>query len=249
MVKRELRKLNPNKSCGPDGVHPRMLKELSDFISAPLASLLNKTLKHHAIPEDWKKAFVSPIFKKGARNKAANYRPISLTSIVCKIMESLVKESILTHMISNNLLSKKQYGFISGRSTVTQLLNYLDRCATIMADGGVTDAIYFDFAKAFDTVPHSRLIGKLQAYGVSGDLLKWVEAFLSNRSQIVRVNGEESFSAAVLSGIPQGSVLGPLLFVIYINDLPDKIRSDTLIFADDTKIMRCITSLEDSVKL
>ena len=249
MVKRELRKLNPNKSCGPDGVHPRMLKELSDFISAPLASLLNKTLKHHAIPEDWKKAFVSPIFKKGARNKAANYRPISLTSIVCKIMESLVKESILTHMISNNLLSKKQYGFISGRSTVTQLLNYLDRCATIMADGGVTDAIYFDFAKAFDTVPHSRLIGKLQAYGVSGDLLKWVEAFLLNRSQIVRVNGEESFSAAVLSGIPQGSVLGPLLFVIYINDLPDKIRSDTLIFADDTKIMRCITSMEDSIKL
>ena len=109
-----------------------------------------------------------------------------------------------------------------------------------MADGGVTDAIYFDFAKAFDTVPHSRLIGKLQAYGVSGDLLKWVEAFLLNRSQIVRVNGEESFSAAVLSGIPQGSVLGPLLFVIYINDLPDKIRSDTLIFADDTKIMRVV---------
>ena len=139
-------------------------------------------------------------------------------------------------MISNNLLSKKQYGFISGRSTVTQLLNYLDRCATIMADGGVTDAIYLDFAKAFDTVPHSRLIGKLQAYGVSGDLLKWVEAFLLNRSQIVRVNGEESFSAAVLNGIPQGSVLGPLLFVIYINDLPDNIGSDTLIFEDYTSV-------------
>ena len=249
MVKRELKKLNVNKSCGPDGIHPRMLKELSDFIAAPLVILLNITLAHHKIPEDWRKAFVSPIFKKGARNRAENYRPISLTSIVCKIMESVVKETILGHMISNNLLSKKQYGFISGRSTVTQLLSYLDKCAATMAQGGVTDAIYLDFAKAFDTVPHSRLIGKLQAYGITGDLLKWVEAFLRDRSQVVRVNGEESFSAPVLSGIPQGSVLGPLLFVIYINDLPDRIKSDTLMFADDTKIMRCIMSEVDSLGL
>ena len=249
MVKKELNNLNANKSCGPDEVHPRMLKELSDFIAAPLAILLNKTMKHHDIPADWKKAFVSPIFKKGARNKASNYRPISLTSIVCKIMESLVKKEILAHMISNNLLSKKQYGFISGRSTVTQLLNYLDKCAATMANGGVTDAIYLDFAKAFDTVPHARLIGKLQAYGITGDILKWVEAFLRDRSQVVRVNGEESFSASVVSGIPQGSVLGPLLFVIYINDLPDSINSDTLMFADDTKILRRILSKEDSMEL
>ena len=100
-------------------------------------------------------------------------------------MECVVKEAILEHMISNNLLSKKQYGFISGRSTVTQLLNYLDKCAATMAQGGVTDAIYLDFAKAFDTVPHSRLIGKLQAYGITGDLLNWVEAFLRDRSQVV----------------------------------------------------------------
>ena len=118
-----------------------------------------------------------------------------------------------------------------------------------MAQGGVTDAIYLDFAKAFDTVPHSRLIGKLQAYGITGDLLQWVEAFLRDRSQVVKVNGEESFSAPVLSGIPQGSVLGPLLFVIYINDLPDSIKSDTLMFADDTKIMRCIMSEVDSLDL
>ena len=164
-------------------------------------------------------------------------------------MESLVKEEVLTHMISNNLLSKKQYGFISGRSTVTQLLNYLDKCTATMANGGVTDSIYLDFAKAFDTVPHSRLIGKLQAYGINGDLLKWIEAFLRDRSQVVKVNGEESFSAPVLSGIPQGSVLGPILFVLYINDLPDKINSDTLMFADDTKILRRIMSQEDSLEL
>ena len=105
-------------------------------------------------------------------------------------------------MILNHLLSEKQYGFISGRSTVRQLLKYLDICVTTMANGGVTDTIYLDFAKAFDTVPHSRLLGKLQAYGITGDILKWIEAFLRNRSQIVRVNGEESFSAPVLSGIP-----------------------------------------------
>ena len=160
-----------------------------------------------------------------------------------------MKEVVLQHMILNHLLSEKQYGFISGRSTVTQLLKYLDICVTTMANGGVTDTIYLDFAKAFDTVPHSRLLGKLQAYGITGDILKWIEAFLRNRSQIVRVNGEESFSAPVLSGIPQGSVLGPILFVIYINDLPDSITSDTFMFADDTKILRCITSMEDSVRL
>ena len=226
-----------------------MLKELSEQIALPLAFLLNTTMEKNEIPADWKKAYVSPIFKKGARNVAANYRPISLTSIPCKIMESIVKEAILKHMVENNLLSPKQFGFISGRSTVTQLLKYLNQCVETLVTGGVVDAIYLDFAKAFDTVPHSRLLGKLRSYGINGNILKWIEAFLRNRTQVVKVNGEESFSAPVLSGIPQGSVLGPLLFVIYINDLPDNINSDSFLFADDTKILRHITSAEDSVKL
>ena len=248
-VKIELLKLNPNKSYGPDEIHPRMLKELSEQIAVPLAFLLNTTLEKNEIPADWKKAYVSPIFKKGARNIAANYRPISLTSIPCKIMESIIKEAVLKHMVENNLLSPKQFGFISGRSTVTQLLKYLNKCVDILVSGGVVDAIYLDFAKAFDTVPHSRLLGKLRSYGINGNVLKWIEAFLRDRTQVVKVNGEESFSAPVLSGIPQGSVLGPLLFVIYINDLPDCISSDSFLFADDTKIFREITSAEDSVKL
>ena len=172
MVLSELKKLNVNKSCGPDAVHPRMLKELADLIAVPITFLLNRTLEKNEIPLDWKMAYVSPIFKKGARNRAENYRPISLTSIVCKIMESLVKEAVLTHMISNDLLSKKQYGFISGRSTDTQLLNYLDKCISTVVNGGVTDAIYLDFAKAFDTVPHSRLLSKLRAYGIDGNILR-----------------------------------------------------------------------------
>ena len=248
-VKIELVKLNANKSCGPDEIHPRMLKELSDQIAVPLAFLLNTTMEKKEIPADWKNAYVSPIFKKGARNIASNYRPISLTSIPCKIMESIVKETVLKHMVDNNLLSSKQFGFISGRSTVTQLLKYLNQCVDTMVKGGVVDAIYLDFAKAFDTVPHSRLLGKLRSYGIGGNILKWIEAFLRNRTQIVKVNGEKSFSAPVLSGIPQGSVLGPLLFVIYINDLPDNINSDSFLFADDTKILRQISSTEDSIQL
>ena len=146
-------------------------------------------MEKNEIPADWKKAYFSPIFKKGARNIAANYRPISLTSIPCKIMESIIKEAVLKHMVENNLLSPKQFGFISGRSTVTQLLKYLNKCVDILVSGGVVDAIYLDFAKAFDTVPHSRLLGKLRSYGINGNVLKWIEAFLRGRTQVVKVNG------------------------------------------------------------
>ena len=248
-VKKLIKKLKINKSVGPDGIHPRLLIELCDIISAPLAMLMNKTLEEGRIPGDWSNAFISAIFKKGARNRAENYRPISLTSIVCKLMESLIKEHVLNHIIENNLISPKQFGFISGRSTVTQLLHYLDKCIDTMVNGGVTDAIYLDFAKAFDTVPHQRLMEKLKAYGIDGDILSWIQAFLADRSQVVKVNGEESFPAPVISGIPQGSVLGPLLFVIYINDLPETVKSQVFLFADDTKVFKQIKSLEDSALL
>ena len=210
---------------------------------------MNKTLEEGHIPDDWRSAFISAIFKKGARKLAENYRPISLTSIVCKLMESLIKEHVVAHLIENNLISLKQFGFISGRSTVTQLLHYLDIIIENMVQGDVTDVIYLDFAKAFDTVPHQRLLAKLESYGIEGDTLKWINAFLSNRTQVVKVNGEESFSAPVLSGIPQGSVLGPLLFVIYINDLPEAVKSSVFLFADDTKLFRKIASEDDSKKL
>ena len=147
-------------------------------------------------PTQRKSANVSPIYKKGSKNKAENYRPISLTSIICKIMESFIKERLVAHLTSNNLLSSKQFGSISGRSTVTQLLTYLDKCI---------DAIYFDFQKAFDTVPHRRLMGKLQSYGVKRLILTWIKSFLTGRTRVVKVNGSVSESAPVLSGIPQGS--------------------------------------------
>ena len=136
-----------------------------------------------------------------------------------------------------------------GRSTVTQLLKYLDECGEIISTGGIVDSIYFDFSKAFDTVPHRRLISKLKAYGIDGQILSWIESFLTEREQEVRVNGELSKPKHVISGIPQGSVLGPLLFVVYINDLPDVVKSNVLLFADDTKIYRQICSRNDALML
>ena len=248
-VRKQILALNINKSCGPDEVSPLLLIKLVDFVTGPLTKIMNESIECGVLPQDWKNAFVSPIYKKGARNLAENYRPISLTSIACKLMEKLVKDAVLCHLMENNLLSEKQYGFVNKRSTVTQLLSYLDKCAEVIASGGIVDSIYFDFSKAFDTVPHRRLSVKMKAYGIQGKLLTWIEAFLSGREQMVRVNGELSASKPVISGIPQGSVLGPLLFVLYINDLPDTVKSNVLLFADDTKIFKQVSCSDDATVL
>ena len=245
----KLKSLNPYKSCGPDGVHSRLLRELALQMAGPVTALFNSTLQHGQVPDDWKKANISPIFKKGSKNLASNYRPISLTAVLCKLMESFLRDHVMKHLVDNNLLSRKQHGFISGRSTVTQLLKYLDKCAQSVAAGKVVDAIYLDFEKAFDTVPHHRLLGKLQAYGINGCILNWVADYLNGRTQVVAVNGTESEIGSVLSGVPQGTVLGPILFVIYINDMLDSISSEGLLFADDTKVFRQICSEDDSLEL
>jgi ribonuclease P/MRP protein subunit RPP40 len=249
MVRQDIINMNVNKSCGPDEIPPRILKELIDYLSEPIALLLNKTMESGDLPLDWKRAYVSPIFKKGSKNHAENYRPISLTSVICKLMEIFIKQVIMQHLVDQNLLSPKQYGFISGRSTTTQLLNYLDKCIEKIVMGGVVDTIYLDFSKAFDCVPHRRLIGKLESYGVTGNILKWIKAFLSGRNQVVKVNGAESKSSSVISGVPQGSVLGPILFIVYINDLLENIESEGLLFADDTKIFNYIASRKDALTL
>ena len=164
-------------------------------------------------------------------------------------MESIVKDGILVHLSKENLITKHQYGFTQGRTTTTQLLNYINNCVEEMAKGNVMDTVYFDFAKAFDTVPHRRLERKLECYGINGKVLNWVRAFLSNRSQLTKVNGIDSKLEPVISGIPQGSVLGPILFVIYINDLPDVVQTQIYLFADDTKILKRIQSKKDSIDL
>lgn len=164
-------------------------------------------------------------------------------------MQDMVRSVVLKHLLDNDVISKKQYGFINGRSTTTQLLHFLDKCMASIVLGNVVDTIYFDFKKAFDMVPHKRLLAKLKSYGIKGKILKWIEEFLVGRNQYVTVNGEKSSSGSVTSGIPQGTVLGPILFVLYINDILENITSDGFLFADDTKIFRTITSKEDALHL
>ena len=201
------------------------------------------------LPKEWKQGKISAIYKKWSRKVAGNYRPVSLTSIVCKCLEICVRNHIVSHMKKNNLFSPQQFGFIRGRSTVLQLLNVMNLWTSALDRDETIDTIYLDFLKAFDTVPHRRLLGKIKSFGITGHTPRWVQAFLTDRIQQVHVNGAHSEWANVTSGIPQGSVLGPILFVLYINDLPSTINSNVYMFADDTKIFNNIKSPEDRVVL
>ena len=226
-----------------------MLKELSAVLAKPLAIIFNKSFESGCLPDEWKIANVIPIFKKGNRHSPANYRPVSLTSIVCKVMESIIREHMLSHMLENKLMSDQQHGFLPRKSTVTQLLETLEIWTDALDRGESLDTIYLDFMKAFDTVPHQRLATKLQKYGIEGNTLRWIQIFLTGRKQQVIVNGSKSSFKEVLSGIPQGSALGPILFVIFINDLPEIVSCGIKLFADDAKIYRTVNSTEDCADL
>jgi hypothetical protein len=235
-VRKRLASLKTNKAAGPDGINPLILSKAADILSAPIAHLFKLTLATGQIPEEWRKATVTPIFKKGSRLSPGNYRPVSLTCILCKVQEAIIRQKIMDHLEKNKLISKHQHGFVSGRSCVTQLLEVMDTWTQILDEGGSIDVVYTDFMKAFDSVPHRRLLSKLSAHGIRGNVLSWISAFLLDRVQCVVVNGSVSSQAAVSSGIPQGSVLGPLLFVVYINDLPAQCQNTVKLFADDTKV-------------
>ena len=248
-MKKALSQLKVSKSPGPDGIHPRILKELADELSYPLTFLFHKTMISGKIPKEWKVAEVRPIFKKGEKSAPGNYRPVSLTSIICKVFEGFVRDRLSDHLLDNELLYVYQYGFTRGRSTVTQLLTTINDWMKEIDIGNPVDAIYLDLRKAFDTVPHQRLVNKLDGYGVKGNILAWVHDFLSNRTQHVKINNSSSDSVPVTSGVPQGSVLGPILFIYYINDMPDLVNCSMKIFADDTKVYSQVPTPELRDKL
>ncbi len=245
-----LKNINVGKSPGPDRLHPRVLHELADSITKPLFMLFRTSIDEGKLPLDWKEAVISPIYKnKGSKYLPTNYRPVSLTSVVCKIFEKIIRLNIIQHMRVNNLFSKDQHGFMEGRSCITNLLVSLENWTNIIDDKGSFDCIFLDFMKAFDAVPHERLLLKTSSYGIQGKILSWLRDFLCGRGQRVIVNGESSNREAVISGVPQGSVLGPVLFVLFINDLPDVVSASTKLFADDTKIYSRINNINDCIML
>ena len=215
------------------------------MIALPLSILFQKSLEEGFLPDDWLKACVTAIHKKGEKNAPNNYRPVSITSIICKLMESIVRDEIVDHMVTNKLFSKQQHGFVPFRDCMTNLLTCLEIWTEMIENGDAIDVIYTDFSKAFDSVPHQRLLRKMKSLGIVGDTLSWVKGFLSNRRQRVRVDDELSNWIDVISGIPQGSVLGPILFVIFINDMPEMVESMCQLFGDDVKIFRSV-DLRDS---
>ena len=240
-----LSNLKPDKAAGPDSIKPLVLKQLKSEIAPVECLLFDKSLQTGKLPADWKKAQVCPLFKKGDKTDPSNYRPISLTCILCKVMEHIVASNISKHLNKNNALYELQHGFREKRSCETQLIQLIEDLGRQLSLGKQTDLVLLDFSKAFDKVNHLKLLYKLSCFGVKGNTLNWIQSFLIGRTQTVVLDGESSNEVPVTSGVPQGSVLGPLLFLLYINDLPENIQSQVRLFADDTAIYLTVCNIQD----
>ena len=206
MIAKKFKKMKDNKSPGVDGIPPKLLKEIVEQISTPLAKVLNLLLEEGIVPSEWKEANITPLFKKGSRNKPDNYRPVSLTSVVCKLLETLTRDHTVEFLVKQ--INKYISTWVpKSKVCLTNLLCFLEEIIKWVDDGLPVDVVYLDFQKAFDKVPHQRLFLKLKAHGIGKDVINWIEKWLTHRKQRVIVDGEISSWKSVLSGVPLGSIL------------------------------------------
>ena len=236
-VHKVLSNCNPHKSPGPDAIHPYALKATATEVTPILTHIFQTSLESGTVPAPWKHAYISPVFKKGDKAILKNYRPISLTSVVCKSMEHIIVSQIAKHLQEHSILSNSQFGFRSMHSCESQLFVTLHDITKAVDNKLQVDVAILDFSKAFDKVAHARLLYKLNYYGIRGNLLAWMDSFLHGRSQQVVVDGIKSLACEVTSGVPQGSVIGPTLF---INDIVLNVKSEIQLFADDILMYKTI---------